>query len=209
MPDEIKRTEQRDSETLPLDAAANENESLAPPSTDKAAIEAAVQELRDKYLRAVAETENVRKRAEREVAEARAYGIAVFARDMLGVADNLARALEAIDPQERTAAEGPLKALLDGVDLTQRELQKTLQKHGIRRLDPLGEKFDPHFHQAMIEVPDAEAPAGTVVEVMQAGYAIGERVLRPAMVAVAKGGPKATSEDGRLETPSSNVEGLA
>jgi molecular chaperone GrpE len=141
----------------------------------------------------------MRKRAERDVAEVRAYGIAAFARDMLAVADNLARALDAIDPQARAAAEGTLKALLDGVELTQRDLQKALAKHGVRKLEPEGEKFDPNFHQAMFEMPTSDVPAGTVVQVMQPGYAIGERVLRPALVAVAKGGPKPAPAENRSE----------
>jgi molecular chaperone GrpE len=163
----------------------------APPAAeDLTALAAAVDELRDKYLRAAAETENVRRRAEREIADARAYGIAAFAREVIGVADNLARALDAIDSDARAGAEGTLKALLDGVELTQRELQKALEKQGVRRLDPKGERFDPNFHQAMFEVPDTEAPPGTVVQVVQTGYAIGDRVLRPALVGVAKGGIK-------------------
>jgi molecular chaperone GrpE len=160
---------------------------------EAATLAAAVEELRDKYLRAVAETDNVRKRAERDVADARAYGIAGFARDMIGIADNLSRALEAIEPEARGAATGTLKALLDGVELTQRELQKALAKHGVRPLDPKGEKFDPHFHQAMYEVSNADVPAGAVAQVMQTGYAIGDRVLRPALVAVAKSSPKVDS----------------
>jgi molecular chaperone GrpE len=164
------------------------------------ALTAAVDELRDKYLRAVAETDNVRKRAERDVSEARAYGIAGFAREVIGVADNLTRALEAIDPTARAAAEGTLKALLDGVDLTRRELEKALAKHGVRPLDPKGAKFDPNFHQAMYETPDADAPAGTVVQVMQTGYAIGDRVLRPALVAVARGGTRERSVSAAQES---------
>lgn len=167
-------------------APANENA----PADERAALEAQLLELRDKYLRVVAEAENMRKRAERDVADARAYGITSFARDVLAVADNLARALEAVDPAARAAAEGTLKALLDGVDLTHRELQKTLARYGVRQLEPLGEKFDPNFHQAMFELPAPEVPAGTIVQVMQPGYAINDRVLRPALVAVAKGGPK-------------------
>jgi molecular chaperone GrpE len=178
-------------EAAPADAA----DSLPPPEEQIALLAAAVDELRDKFLRAVAETDNVRKRAEREVAEARAYGIANFARDTIGVADNLARALDAIAPEARANADETLKALLDGVDLTRRELRNTLKKHGVRELDPKGEKFDPNFHQAMYEVPDPEAAAGTVVQVMQTGYAIGDRVLRPALVAVAKGGAKAAERE--------------
>lgn len=173
-------------------APANEN---GPAVAEKLSLEPLVVELRDKYLRAVAEVENLRKRAERDVADARAYGIAAFARDVLAVADNLARATESLDPEARAAADGTFKALLDGVELTRRELHKTLEKHGVRRLEPLGEKFDPNFHQAMFEIPTPDVPAGTVAQVMQPGYAIGERVLRPALVAVAKGGSKAPPKD--------------
>lgn len=181
--DEQKRAAETDaSESAGPDAAAS-----ASPEEQIAKLTAAVDELRDRFLRAAAEADNVRKRAEREVAETRSYAIAGFARDMLGVADNLARAIEAVDPEARAAADGTLKALLDGIELTSRELQKALQKHGVRPVDPKGEKFDPNFHQAMYEVPNAEVPSGTVVDVMQTGYAIGERVLRPALVAVAKG----------------------
>jgi len=168
-------------------------ETTASPEEQIARLTTAVDELRDKFLRAVAEADNVRKRAEREVAETRSYAVTGFARDMLGVADNLARAIDAVDPEARAAADGTLKALLDGIELTSRELQKALQKHGVRPVDPKGEKFDPHFHQAMYEVPNAEVPTGTVVDVMQTGYAIGERVLRPALVAVSKGGAKVNS----------------
>jgi molecular chaperone GrpE len=188
MPDEtaFEPKQNRD----PAAEPANENDQAA---ADQAALEAQLGELRDKYLRAVAEAENMRKRAERDVADARAYGITSFAREVLGVADNLARALGSLDPKARETAEGTLKAVLDGVELTRRDLQKVLERHGVRPLDPLGEKFDPNFHQAMYEMPAPEAPPGTVVQVIQPGYAIGDRVLRPALVAVAKGGPKAAA----------------
>ena len=178
-------------ENIAPSAAANENEQVA--------LEAQLAELRDKYLRAVAEAENVRKRAERDVADARAYGITAFASDMLAVGDNLARAIAAVDADARASATGTLKALLDGVDLTHRELLKVLERYGVRRLEPLGEKFDPNFHQAMFELPTPDVAAGTVVQVMQPGYAIGDRVLRPALVAVAKGGPKVAPADDRTK----------
>ena len=189
--DETKRP----ADTEP-ESGADENAAApqAEATDDVAALTSAVQELRDKYLRAVAEADNVRKRAERDVADARTYGIAGFARDIISVSDNLARALEAIEPDARASAEGTLKALLDGVDLTRRELERALKKQGVRPLNPKGDKFDPHFHQAMYEVPDTGAAPGTVVEVMQTGYAIGERVLRPALVAVAKGSSKAPAQ---------------
>ena len=196
--DETKRPADPDPVAPAGDASTGPDGS---PSPDEAAtLAGAVQELRDKYLRAVAEADNVRKRAERDIADARAYGIAGFARDIIGVADNLSRALEAIDPGARSEAQGTLKALLDGVELTRRELEKALAKQGVRPLEPRGEKFDPHFHQAMYEVANADAPAGTVVEVMQTGYAIGDRVLRPALVAVAKGGAKQNNQGQAAES---------
>jgi molecular chaperone GrpE len=179
-------------ETDNRDEAESAGPADAAPSSEEQVrvLAAAVDELRDKFLRAVAETDNVRKRAERDVSDARTYGITGFARDVLSVADNLARALAAVSPEQRAGADETLKSLLDGVDLTRRELTNILKKHGVRELDPTGEKFDPNFHQAMYEVPDPQVPAGTVVQVVQTGFAIGERVLRPAMVAVAKGGAK-------------------
>jgi molecular chaperone GrpE len=133
--------------------------------------------------------ENLRRRTEREVAEARSYGISSFARDLIGVADNIRRALEASGDIGAVAG-GAAKALVDGVELTERELLKVLEKHGVKKFEPQGAKFDPNLHQAMFEVPDANIPSGSVVQVVQPGYMIGERVLRPAMVGVSKGGPK-------------------
>jgi molecular chaperone GrpE len=154
-------------------------------------LEGQIAGLKDKYLRAHAEMENTRRRAEKDVADARNFSIAGFARDMLAVADNLGRALQAVDPAIREAADNTFKTLLEGVELTNRELAKTLEKHGVRLLNPVDQKFDPNFHQAMFEIPDETVPAGTVKQVVQPGYAIGDRVLRPAMVGIAKGGPKA------------------
>jgi len=151
-------------------------------------------ELRDRLLRTLAEMENLRKRTEREVADARTYGVSAFARDILTVADNMHRALEALDTELRANANDSIKGLLDGVELTERALLSALEKHGVKRFDPAGQKFDPNRHQAMYEMEDPGVPSGTVVQVMQAGYSIGERVLRPAMVAVSKGGPKAASQ---------------
>jgi molecular chaperone GrpE len=161
------------------------------PAPDPAA--AAIKEaadLKDKLLRALAEMENLRRRTEREVADARHYGIASFARDMLAIADNMRRALAAVAPEIRAAADQSVNALIDGVELTERELLKALERHGVKQFDPFGEKFDPNLHQAMYEIADASVPAGSVVQVVQPGYMIGDRVLRPALVAVAKGGPK-------------------
>lgn len=160
-----------------------------PGSAEALAKEAA--DARDRMLRTLAEMENLRKRTSREVADARTYGITGFARDVLDIADNLQRALDAVPAEAKAAADPGLKALIEGVELTERSLLNALEKHGVKKFDPMGEKFDPNFQQAMYEVPDPSVPAGTVVHVVQAGYMIGDRVLRPAMVGVARGGAKA------------------
>jgi molecular chaperone GrpE len=150
---------------------------------DAAAVAA---DLKDKLLRTLAEMENLRRRTAREVADAELRGITAFARDMIGVADNMRRALDTVTPEVRNNAEAAMKALIEGVELTERELLKTLEKNGVRKFSPQGEKFDPNVHQAMYEVPAADVPPGHVAHVVQAGYMIGERVLRPALVGVAK-----------------------
>ena len=173
-------------------AAAVDNETPRDAGEDEIArLQAENAELKDRSLRVLAEMENLRRRTEREVRDASQYAIAAFARDMLTVGDNLRRALEALGPDVREGADPAVKTLLDGVELTERELLKALEKHGVRRLSPQGERFDPNLHQAMFELPDPSVPNGTVVQVMQDGYVIGERVLRPALVGVAKGGPRA------------------
>ncbi len=146
-------------------------------------------EFKDKALRTLAEMENLRKRTEREVADARLYGNASFARDVLAVADNMQRALDAIAPELRDRR-AKVKSLIEGVELTERELLKVLDKHGVKKFSPDGEKFDPNVHQAMFEMEHAELPPGHVAQVIQAGYMLGDRVLRPAMVAVVKAAPK-------------------
>jgi molecular chaperone GrpE len=147
-------------------------------------------DLKDRLLRAVAEMENLRKRTEREVADTRQYAVSSFAREILTVGDNLRRALDAVPEESRKSADAVWMSLLEGVDLTERELLKVLGKHGVKVVDPAGQRFDPNLHQAMFEVADATLPSGTIVNVIQPGYMIGERVLRPAMVSVAKGGPR-------------------
>ena len=169
--------------------------------TEEAKIAALVETLskenadyKDRLLRTLAEMENLRRRTEREIADSRAYGISAFARDILAVADNMDRALGALDKELREKVDAGTKALLDGVELTERELLKVLEKHGVKKFEPLGEKFDPNLHQAMYEVPDPSRPAGTIAQVVQPGYMIGERMLRPALVGIAKGGPKLAAE---------------
>lgn len=142
--------------------------------------------LKDRLLRTAADMDNLRKRAEREKAEATLYAATNFARDLLSVSDNMARALAAMSPEAKESADEVTKNLLAGVDLTEKELLNVFQRYGIRKLLTVGEKFDPNMHQALFEVPTSEYPPGTVVQEVQSGFAIGERCLRPAMVGVAK-----------------------
>jgi molecular chaperone GrpE len=185
MTDQTARVEEDGQETP---AGSSEQAQAATPST---ALEREHGEMKDRLLRTLAEMENLRKRTEREIADSRLYSVTSFARDMLVVADNMRRALEAVTPELRSGAESGVKALIDGIELTERELLKALEKNGVRQFTPQGEKFDPNLHQAMFEIPDATVPAGSVVQVVQPGYMIGDRVLRPALVGISKGGPKA------------------
>ena len=184
-----EQTARAEDEAVAPEAAARGGaaDAAASVQSDPAALAA---EFKDKLLRTLAEMENLRKRTEREVADARVYAVGSFARDMLGVADNVRRALDAVAPDVRASANAGVKALIEGVELTERELLKALERNGVRQFTPQGEKFDPNIHQAMFEVPDASVPAGSIVQVVQPGYMIGERVLRPALVGVSKGGPK-------------------
>jgi molecular chaperone GrpE len=182
-----EKTARAEDAAAPPKATPPAGQTAARPEAEPAALAA---ELKDRLLRTLAEMENLRKRTEREVIDARLYGVASFARDILGVADNMRRALDTVSPEMRASAEAGVQALIDGVELTERELIKALEKNGVRQFSPRGEKFDPNVHQAMFEVPNPSVPAGSVVEVVQPGYMIGERVLRPAMVGVSKGGPK-------------------
>lgn len=177
--------------TAEAEALATADQETGDFAAEKQRLEAEIASLKDKFLRAFAEAENIRRRAEKEVVDAKTYGIASFARDVLNVADDLARALGTVDEEAKATADGAVKGLLEGLELTERGLVKALEKHGIRKIEPKGQKFDPNLHQAMFEVPDPSVPSGTVVQVVQSGYVIGERVLRPAMVGVARGGPKA------------------
>ncbi len=146
-------------------------------------------DMRDKLLRTMAEMENLRRRTEREKSDTARYAISNFARDVLTIGDNLHRAVEHV-PADAAAKDPALKSFLEGVELTERELLNMMERHGVTRIEPLGQRFDPNQQQAMYEVPTTEVPEGTVVDVMQAGYTIGDRVLRPALVAVSKGGAK-------------------
>src|SRR3954467_6674391 len=180
---------QNEAEAVASGDAAAEAVAAAPKASTS--LDRELAEVKDRLLRTLADMDNMRKRTEREVADARIYGISNSARDILGVADNMHRAMAALDDELRAKADEPTKVLLEGVELTERELMNVLEKHGVKRIDPLGQKFDPNRHQAMYEIEDVSVPAGSVIQVMQAGYLIGDRMLRPALVAVAKGGGKA------------------
>ncbi len=147
-------------------------------------------ELKDKLLRTLAEMENLRRRTDREVADAKTYGVTSFARDMLVFADNLRRAVENVPAEVRARAEPPLATFIEGIELTERDFTSRLDRYGVRKLEPQGTKFDPNLHEALFEVPDETVANGTVVQVVEAGYAIGDRVLRPAKVGISRGGPK-------------------
>jgi molecular chaperone GrpE len=161
-----------------------------------AALAAEAADLKDRLLRTLAEMENLRRRTEREIADTRAYAVTNFARDMLVVGDNLTRAITAVPPEARDGRDPALNALIEGVEVTERGLAQTLQKFGVKLVDAKGQKFDPAIHQAMYEVETAEMPAGHVAEVVQAGYVIGERTLRPALVAVSKAPAKSAGNGG-------------
>ena len=180
------------------DSQANETQAPDP----LAQLEAERDDIKDKLLRTLAEMENLRRRTEREIADAKAYAVTSFARDLLGSADNLRRALESVPEAAQAAADTALKAVVEGVELTERELLKTLERHGVRKIDPQGEKFDPNLHQAMFEAPDAAIAKGLVSKVVQTGYKIGERVLRPALVGVSAGAPKPANG---AENPAGNA----
>lgn len=146
--------------------------------------------MKDQMLRVAAEMENLRRRTQREVADARQYAISNFARDVLSIGDNLDRAISTVSDEEKENAGTTLAVLVEGVEMTGREMVRVFAKHGVTKEEPVGEKFDPNRHQAMFEVPNPAVASGTVVQIMQAGYMLGDRVLRPAMVGVSKGGPK-------------------
>jgi molecular chaperone GrpE len=160
-------------------------------------------EMRDRLLRTMADMENLRRRTEREKTDTARYAISNFARDVLTVGDNLKRTIQHV-PAEAAAQDPALKSFLEGVEITERELLNVLERHGVTQIDPLGQRFDPNCHQAMYEVQNPDVPDGTVVDVMQSGYMIGDRCLRPALVAVSKGGAKPTQGDGSPSRKAAN-----
>jgi len=157
------------------------------------ALRAEAADLKDRLLRSLADAENLRRRSEREKLDASQYAVTKFARDMLSVADNLKRALDAYPADARASATPQVKAVIDGVEATERHLQSTLERHGIKLIDTNGAKFDPNLHQAIAEVPADGKPPGSIVNVVQTGYLIADRLLRPAMVTVARSGSDGSS----------------
>ena len=168
-------TEFQDDDTIETDEPENREEEL----------ELKISELKDQLLRAVADSENIRKRSEREKEQTRKFGIANFAKDLLSIADNLGRALDAA-PRNEDIKDDAIKNFVIGIQMTEQELQKAFDNNNIRKIDPIGEKFDYNFHQAMFEVEETDQEPGVVVQVLQPGYAIDDRILRPAMVGVSK-----------------------
>ena len=172
----------------PKEAPIEPEETEAAPETRLAELEAELAEHKDRLLRALADTENVRRRAQREREDASKYAVAGFAKDLLSVADNLRRALDSLPEAE--AKDDRTRSLLAGVAATERELLSIFERYGIKRIDPRGEHFDHNLHQAIFEAERSDQPSGTIVEVLQPGYVLHDRLLRPAMVGVAKGAPK-------------------
>jgi len=147
--------------------------------------------VKDRLLRALAEMENLRRRTEREVADAKTYGVTNLAREAIALADNLRRAIDSFPAEARAAMDPHVSALLEGVELTERDFLSRLSRFGVKKIEGHGSRFDLNQHEALYEIPDETQPAGTVAQVMETGYLIGERVLRPAKVGVTRGGPKA------------------
>ncbi len=157
-------------------------------------------DIKDRLLRAAAEMENVRRRTERDKTDSVKFAISSFARDVLTIGDNIARAIEHV-PADAAENDPALKSFLEGIQVTERELLNVMERHGIARLDPKGERFDPNKHQAMFEVDNADVPDGTIVEIIQAGYVLADRVLRPALVGIAKGGAKQPKSEPSAPAP--------
>jgi molecular chaperone GrpE len=200
-PREANEDQARAADSAKAEKQNESPEAAAAPAAERDALLVENAELRDRLLRTMADMENLRRRTEREKTDTARYAISNFARDVLTVGDNLQRTIDHV-PAEASAQDPALKSFLDGVELTERELLNVLERHGVTRIEPRGQRFDPNCHQAMYEVPDPSVPEGTVVDVMQAGYVIGDRCLRPALVAVAKGGAKsAKPQDGSGAAP--------
>lgn len=186
----------------PVDAAGASDPALEAQrlAAEVDTLQGQIADLTDRLLRSHAEMDNIRKRAEREREDTAKYAITKFARDVVTVADNFDRAIQAV-PNGAAEQDPALKALVEGVSMTEREFINVLERHGVRRLNPKGETFNPHQHQAMMEMQNTDVAPGTILDVYQCGYVIDDRVLRPAMVVVAKGGPKGGKPEAATEEP--------
>ncbi len=194
----------------PSNSAADAVQEAARLAAEVDTLQGQIGDLTDRLLRAHAEMENMRKRAEREREETAKYAISKFAREVVSVADNFERAIQAV-PAGAAEEDAALKSLVDGVSMTEREFLNVLERNGVKRISPKGELFNPHQHQAMMEAQNPDVPTGTILEVYQCGYTIEDRVLRPAMVVVAKGGPKPgkqeAAESGEPSASSDTTQG--
>lgn len=209
MNDDKKPAEAADPEAETDDAVADAPDVSAEEAADDPLVaaeariqqlEADISDLRDRSLRALADAENTRRRSERELADARKYASSSFAKDLLNVSDNLGRALESV-PEELRERDENFKSLIVGVEMVEKDLLTAFERQGITKIEPLGEKFDHTYHQAMFEVPDSGEPAGTIVQLLQPGYVMHDRLLRPAMVGVAKGQSESPPDDtGHVDT---------
>ena len=177
---------------------AEDTISDADETTEELTPDEEIAELKDKLLRTLADMENLRRRSQKDREDAVKFSAANFARDMLSVADNLRRATESIPKEDETDGVS-LAAFIEGISLTEKELLSTLERHGIRKIEPMGEKFDPKFHEAMYEVPSADAENGTVMQVVEAGYVIHDRLLRPAKVGIAKVAPRSNELEDEIK----------
>lgn len=216
MSDQEKNNETPEEAAAAADAAADMAAELAAEAEEQAAADAAgedvevetdaagdaqaeIADLKDKLLRALADMENLRRRSQKEREDALKYASANFARDMLSVADNLRRAIESI-PEDGDPDGAALVAFIEGIALTEKELLSALERHKIKKIEPMGEKFDPQFHEALFEIPTNDAASGTVMQVMESGYTIHDRLLRPAKVGIAKAAPADTGPGDKVDT---------
>jgi molecular chaperone GrpE len=191
-PDAAKTARQGDPTSSLAQPGAESDMGEPEPFTELENLYAENASLKDKVLRTLAEMENLRRRTEREVADAKLYGVANFAREMLPLADNLGRAINSVPAEARESLDAGIATLIEGVELTERDFHSRLARFGVKQIVAQGLRFDPNQHEALFEIPDETQPSGTVAQVIEPGYTIGERVLRPAKVGVTRGGPKAS-----------------
>lgn len=181
------------------EAGAEEDDDVVVEIEEAADPEAEIADLKDKLLRTLADMENLRRRSQKDREDALKYASANFARDMLSVADNLRRAIESI-PEDGDPDGAALVGFIEGIALTEKDLLSALERHKIEKIEPMGEKFDPQFHEALFEIPTNDAPSGTVMQVIETGYVIHDRLLRPAKVGIAKAAPADSGPGDQVDT---------